>query len=126
MHILTIDEVIKNQRKLAEEFRQFRNIGGVFKEKAKKQIREYDQIAEWLEDYKRLKSEKEQDIYEQAYRDGQDKGLSDGRFVGYNKAIDDFIYTLEYDFGTDDEVVIGMYDLRETAKQLKENIEKIC
>lgn len=63
MHILTIDEVIKNQRKLAEEFRQFRNIGGAFKEQAKKQIREYEQLAEWLEDYKRLKSEKEQDIY---------------------------------------------------------------
>ena len=36
-----------------------------------------------------------------------------------NKAIDKFIDALEYDFGTDDEVVIEMYDLRETAKQLK-------
>ena len=44
-----------------------------------------------------VKSEKEQDIYERAYRDGQDKGLSDGRFVGYNKAIDDFVEKLKSD-----------------------------
>lgn len=54
------------------------------------------------------------------------KNIEDYREEIRNKAIDDFIYTLEYDFGTDDEVVIGMYDLRETAKQLKENMEKIC
>ena len=48
------------------------------------------QLAEWLEDYKRLAKEIEQDIYERAYKDGLDKGLSDGNFFGYNKAIDDF------------------------------------
>ena len=48
------------------------------------------QIAEWLEDYKRLAKETEQDIYERAYKDGLDKGLSDGHFFGYNMAIDDF------------------------------------
>lgn len=32
----------------------------------------------------------EQDIYEKAYKDGQDKGLSDGRFFGRNEAIDEF------------------------------------
>ena len=41
--------------------------------------------------YKRLSSETEQDIYERAYKDGYDKGSSDGYFVGYNKAIDDFV-----------------------------------
>ena len=75
---MTIDEALKNCE-----------YGSTFTDQ------EYDQLAEWLEDYKRLKSEKEQDIYERAYRDGQDKGLSDGHFVGYNKAIDDFAETIK-------------------------------
>ena len=41
-------------------------------------------------------AEKEQDIYERAYRDGYDKGSSDGRFFGYNKAIDDFVKSEDY------------------------------
>ena len=55
------------------------------------------QIAEWLENYKRLAKETEQDIYERAYKDGLDKGLSDGHFFGYNKAIDDFAETCKQD-----------------------------
>ena len=55
------------------------------------------QIAEWLEDYKRLAKETEQDIYERAYKDGLDKGLSDGHFFGYNKAIDDFAESCKQD-----------------------------
>ena len=123
MHILTIDEVIKNQRKLAEEFRQFRNIGGAFKEQAKKQIREYDQIAEWLEELQMYKSLAPRELVSQKQRNDRNAEYHKGFNDGYNKAIDKFIDALEYDFGTDDEVVIGMYDLRETAKQLK---EKIC
>ena len=57
----------------------------------------FEQIAEWLEDYKRLAKETEQDIYERAYKDGLDKGLSDGHFFGYNKAIDDFAETCKQD-----------------------------
>ena len=71
-----------------------------------------------LEDYKRLKSEKEQDIYERAYRDGQDKGLSDGHFAGYNKAIDDFVEKaieeqIQYDCPLD------RHDIEKIAEQLK-------
>lgn len=81
VHILTIDEVIKNQRKLAEEFRQFRNIGGAFKEQAKKQIREYDQIAEWLEELK----ERRQTNFDYV-------SLMDKRYYdGYNNTIYDFV-----------------------------------
>ena len=40
---------------------------------------------------KRLSQETEQYIYERSYKKGQDKGFSDGRFLGYNKAIDDFV-----------------------------------
>ena len=55
------------------------------------------QLAEWLEDYKRLAKEIEQDIYERAYKDGLDKGLSDGNFFGYNNAIDDFVNACKED-----------------------------
>lgn len=122
VHILTIDEVIKNQRKLAEEFRQFRNIGGAFKEQAKKQIREYDQLAEWLEELQMYKSLAPRELVSQKQRNDRNAEYHKGFNDGYNKAVEKFIDALEYDFGTDDEVVIEMYDLREAAKQLKENI----
>ena len=32
----------------------------------------------------------EQEIYEKAYKAGQDKGYYDGRFVGYSTAVKDF------------------------------------
>ena len=38
---------------------------------------------------------------------------------GYVKAIDDFIDMLEYIFGTDDEVIVGMCELRKIAEELK-------
>lgn len=91
---MTIDEAIKNCE-----------YGSTFTDQ------EYDQLAEWLEELKTLKElggilliGKTVEDYVKEIR---------------NKAIDKFIDALEYDFGTDDEVVIEMYDLRETAKQLK-------
>lgn len=36
-----------------------------------------------------------------------------------NKAIDEFIKDLECDFGTDDEAVISMYDLRKLAEEMR-------
>lgn len=74
---MTLDEAIAKYNKLAN------NEQTCYPEEAQ-------QLAEWLEDYKRLARETEQDIYERAYKDGLDKGLSDGHFFGYNKAIDDF------------------------------------
>ena len=75
------------------------------------------QIAEWLEDYKRLAKETEQDIYERAYKDGLDKGLSDGLFFGYNKAIDDFAEAVKNLIA--DSSVIRFKDIDEIAEQLK-------
>ena len=78
---------------------------------------EYDQLAEWLEDYKKLKHETEQDIYERAYKEGQDKGLSDGRFVGYNKAIDNMVTSLIRNSRT--EVIDGKIALIVTDERIK-------
>ena len=89
---MTIDEWIETSKLNAKVNREHPTDEMLLQE-----AEEYEQLTEWLEDYKRLKSEKEQDIYERAYRDGQDKGLSDGHFVGYNKAIDDFVEKLKSD-----------------------------
>ena len=90
-----------------------------------------EQLAEWLENYKRLKelfsktfikdcNTCEQEIYQKVYKEGQDKGFSDGHFFGYNKAIDDFVKfantmpTVEEEYGT-----IRPMWLEEIAEQLK-------
>lgn len=58
------------------------------------------------------------EIYEYAYKCGQDKGYSDGYFIGYNKAIDDFVNDIKENtmfktFG------IREVDIIKIAKQLK-------
>lgn len=103
---MTLDEAIAKYNKLAN------NEQTCYPEEAL-------QLAEWLEDYKRLARETEQDIYERAYKDGLDKGLSDGHFFGYNKAIDDFakeVKNLIINLN-----VIRFNDIDEIAEQLKED-----
>ena len=80
---------------------------------------EYDQLAEWLEELKMYKSLAPRELVSKKQRNDRNAEYHKGFNDGYNKAIEKFIDALEYDFGTDDEVVIEMYDLRETAKQLK-------
>ena len=120
---MTIDEAIKHARVSSERLTRLGNAEKALEQPCYKvtleQAKEHEQLAEWLEDYKRLKSEKEQDIYERAYRDGQDKGLSDGHFAGYNKAIDDFMEKaieeqIQYDCPLD------RHDIEKIAEQLKE------
>ena len=86
---MTIDEIIENEKEIADIlYDQQRSHSAYY----------HKQLAEWLEDYKRLKelfSTCEQEIYEKAYKEGQDKGFSDGHFFGYNKAIDDFAEKLK-------------------------------
>ena len=104
---MTLDETITHEKELAEK----NYLQGMLchanpnDEKLDGYIecgRYHEQIAEWLEEYKRLKelfaktfikdcNTCEQEIYEKAYKEGQDEGFSDGNFFGYNKAIDDFV-----------------------------------
>lgn len=118
---MTIDEAIKHARVSSERLTRLGNAEKALEQPCYKvtleQAKEHEQLAEWLEDYKRLKSEKEQDIYERAYRDGQDKGLSDGHFAGYNKAIDDFEKSLIGNSRT--EVIDGRITLIVTEKRIK-------
>ena len=84
---------------------------------------EYDQIAEWLEELQMYKSLAPRELVSQKQRNDRNAEYHKGFNDGYDKAIDDFIDTLEYDFGTDDEVVVEMYDLRKVAERLKESKE---
>lgn len=94
---MTLDAAIKYMSDFAEIFKQsaacFTNNNqdnNTMREYYEEQANAHIQIARWLEDYKRLSSEKEQDIYERAYKDGYDKGYDQGRFNGYRKAVNDF------------------------------------
>lgn len=104
---MTIDEAITHEKELSEKdyLQGMLCHANPNDEKLDEYIehgRYHEQLAEWLEEYKRLKeiftktfikdcNTCEQEIYEKAYKEGQDKGFSDGHFFGYNKAIDNFV-----------------------------------
>lgn len=61
----------------------------------------------------------EQDIYEKAYKDGQNKGFSDGEFIGRNKAIDEFAERLRLDCLDNCFHETHMFHILDIAKELK-------
>ena len=94
---MTIDEAIARYRKLAKLNRVEYEVncdcyGKETVDRAEKldclkRAEEYEQIVEWLKEYKRLASKTEQDIYGRVYKDGY--------FFGYNNAIDDFAISIK-------------------------------
>ena len=100
---MTIDEAITKYKEIANTDANCPAHCNISCEKC---VQESKQLAAWLEDYKRLKelfsktfikdcNTCEQEIYQKAYKEGQDKGFSDSHFFGYNKAIDDFAEKLK-------------------------------
>lgn len=91
---MTIDEVIERNRERAEKINEKANeqkgLNYGFYLLYKEHAEEYEQIIEWLEDYKKLKSIDEDLRLKYCYED-----LSDadnwGYVRGYNEAIDDCI-----------------------------------
>lgn len=63
----------------------------------------------------------EQDIYEKAYKEGQDKGFSDGEFIGRNKAIDEFAERLRLDCLDNCYHEAHMFQILKVARELKKN-----
>lgn len=90
---MTLDEAIKHCKEKAEELRleaeRVRDIGEVISspkqpynepvKKCRDCAEEHEQLAEWLEDYKRLLGEKS---YAMGYQDGLEDGLMDMRPQG--------------------------------------------
>ena len=97
---MTIDEEIALERKLADYYKD---------NHLKNEVREHEQLAEWLEELKILREEKSEfqiiakDIAEYNYEMGMEKG--------YNKAIDDCLKIVEWDGYT--------LDIKRRIEQLK-------
>ena len=110
---MTIDEAIAKHRKIAETQKALYD-ACTLKERNKHFLREaeeHEQLAEWLEELKKIKSNGR---YVQGNKAGQK--------IGYNKAIDDFVkLAKEHDFKHDKKditnCVIGFIEF--FAEQLK-------
>ena len=110
---MDIDERIAYERKWAEKNRQIINSDSVdsvddeINMNCLKCAEEHEQLAEWLEELKKIKSRKEN------YYDG----FKEGKQVGYDKAIDDF--KSEVKDLINNSTVIRHKDVDEIAEQLK-------
>ena len=128
---MTLDTAIKYMSNFAEIFKRsadsFTNNNqdnNTMREYYEEQANAHIQIARWLEDYKRLSTEKEQDIYERAYKDGYDKGYDQGRFNGYREAIDDFVVKSDELSDASNLNIYCKATIREIADELKEKCHK--
>lgn len=119
---MTLDEAIKHCKEKAEELRlkaeQVRDIGEVISspkqpynepvKKCRDCAEEHEQLAEWLEDYKRLLGEKS---YTMGYQDGLEDGLQDIREQGeWIKITKDGITPAEYTCSNCGRTVKSYYD----------------
>ena len=141
---MTLDEAITHEKELAKEIYVEAMLCHANPDDGKlddciERGKYHEQVAEWLEDYKRLKelfsktfikdcNTCEQEIYQKAYKEGQDKGFSDGHFFGYNKAIDDFVKALHTEYAPVRDEMKKEYKnvcsrFERIAEQLKEGVK---
>ena len=108
---MTIDEAIAKHRKIAKTQKALYD-ACTLKEQNKHFLREaeeHEQLAEWLEELKKIKSNGR---YVQGNKAGQK--------IGYNKAIDDFVNVCEKQFTTMyGQRYVDMRDIVNIAEQLK-------
>lgn len=109
---MTLDEAIKHCKEKAKELREkapyindseYANVSA--KDECLECANEHEQLAGWLEDYKRLLGEKS---YAMGYQDGVEDGLNDIRpkgkwvnqFIGGNECVMCSECKLHFDIGT--------------------------
>jgi hypothetical protein len=117
----TIDEVIKEYKRVANTKREIYNNSSL-KEKNKHLLRiagEQEQLAEWLEELKQLRIEKEKKCDECTYY----ITVQEAFVRGYKDSIDDFVNACEQDimcqrFG------MRILDIKRVAERLKEQLGK--
>ncbi len=117
----TIDEVIKEYKRVANIKREIYNNSSL-KEKNKHLLRiagEQEQLAEWLEELKQLRIEKEKKCDECTYY----ITVQEAFVRGYKDSIDDFVNACEQDimcqrFG------MRILDIKKIAERLKEQLGK--
>ena len=133
---MTIDEVIEYEKKLAkeiyvEEMLCHANPNDDKLDDCIENGKYHEQLAEWLEELKKLRQCTNIENREYPYFDG----FKEGKQVGYNKAIDDFMKELqkkiEKDLANPDLALeckkCGIwknYDIEEIAEQLKAGVKK--
>lgn len=136
----TLDEAIAHELEIAkqkkEEYLRIRDFPYVYGDtimRCKLCAEEHEQLAEWLEAYKQLSIETEQNIYERAYFEGQNKGISDGRFFGYIKAVDTFSHELKEAFNNEfpsnyscEQTFFSLEDVRTLVEKTVEQIKASC
>ena len=132
---MTIDEAIAHAREVAEEQRKACDLAWVWDnpDNIKKCAEEHEQLAEWLEDYKRIKmlipieqalkaeynkgySKAENDYHAQSEKDRQ-SSYDCGYDTGYSQSIDDFSEAVKKLIA--DSSVICFKDIVEIAEELK-------
>ena len=87
---MTIDEYIAYEREKAKEQRQ--HIGtwdDEYSKRCKKWAEQHEQLAEWLEDLKEMKSTIQKNLQEQYILGFED---------GYKKAVDDFEEKIQWEY----------------------------
>ena len=120
---MTLDEAIAHAREVAEEQRKACDLAWIWDnpDNIKKCAEEHDQLAEWLEELKELRKEKDKfdrnlkffnEINSKCFNKGYSKAESDyhaqsekdrqssydcGYDAGYNRAIDDFVNACKED-----------------------------
>ena len=119
---MTLDEAIKHAREVAEDKRadadwKFRH-GRLNADDCISCAEEHEQLADWLEDYKKLKSIDEDLRLKYCYEDLSDADNL-GYLRGYNKAIDDLTEKI-VGYGTYD-YYGNVIDVLEIAEKLKEH-----
>ena len=126
--MLSIDEVIAHAREVAKRNReQWKNCPAdrrdIEHQTCEQCAEEHEQIAEWLEELKELKSGTVIKSGEYPYFNG----FKDGKEVGYNKAIDDFVKRLIEELSHTTLVKDGYYIaniIKPLAEQLKAGVNK--
>ena len=140
---MTIDEAIAHAREVAEEQRKACDLAWVWDnpDNIKKCAEEHDQLAEWLEELKELRKEKDKfdrnlkffnEINSKCFNKGYSKAENDyhaqsekdrqssydcGYDAGYSQSVDDFSEAVKKLIA--DSSVIRFKDIDEIAEQLK-------
>ena len=140
---MTLDEAIAHAREVAEEQRKACDLAWVWDnpDNIKKCAEEHDQLAEWLEELKELRKEKDKfdrnlkffnEINSKCFNKGYSKAENDyhaqsekdrqssydcGYDAGYSQSVDDFSEAVKKLIA--DSSVIRFKDIDEIAEQLK-------
>ena len=118
--MLSIDEAIAFERQQAKDRRNEHYTFGI--QKSKEAAEEHEQLAEWLEELKAYREKKcNKSVYLASKSVDKIDAVNKGYIDGYNKAIDEFIYTIKPRMEWDNQFyALAIEHCIKIAEQLKE------